>query len=187
MSRNLFIGTALLAFALFLLPGAGYSAKAPAPVIVPGLQLAGDFLIATYGESTDANNNEGHLDLAGEVSFGRRGLVSSVNITITYDTRDDGDDEICQLTDPSDVTYQIGKNGVGTLTVSVASDDNCTNPDSSSQTVVVTPPSAITFRAFLNPYSLRGGIISTASTFQDSNGDTVSVVNAEGTLDPAQD
>jgi hypothetical protein len=186
MSRNLIVGSAVLAFALFLFPAAGYNAIAP----LPGLTLAGPFLISSYGESTDANNNEGHLDLAGLVNFGRNGNVSSVNITITYDTRSDGNDEVCQLTDPSDVSYQIGKNGVGTLTVSVASDDNCYDPDSSTVVAFIIGrmvPPAITFRAFLNPYSLRGDIISTGSTFQDSNGNVVSVANTEGTLDPGQD
>jgi hypothetical protein len=177
MLRNLIIGTAVLAFALFGSPRAGYSAQAP------GLKLVGAFLITSYGESTDANDNEGHLDLAGELGFEKNGNVSSTNVTITYNTRSDQDDEICQLTDPSDVSYKIGRNGVGTMTVGVASDDNCYNPKAATAKIIVKASSpAITFRVFLNPNSLHGHIISTTSTLQDSSGDTVSVANTEGTL-----
>ncbi len=121
--------------------------------------------------------------MAGEIGFDKSGNVSSANVTITYNTRSDQDDEICQLTDPSDVSYKIGRNGVGTMTVGVASDDNCYNPNEATAKILVKASSpAITFRVFLNPNNLRGNIISTRSTLQDSSGDTVSVANTEGTL-----
>jgi hypothetical protein len=151
--------------------------------------LVGPRLIATYGGSTDTNNDEGHLNIAGLINFNGHGGASSLNVTIVYNERYDDDDFTCRLSAPSDLSFNLGPNGVGTLTLAIGPNDSCFSPALKQFAVPELKRfiPTITFRLFAlpsDPQSASGRLISTSSTLVDNDGDEIVVPNTEGTLLP---
>ena len=87
--------------------------------------LPGRHLISAAGAIRESAATEtATISLSGMIDFDKSGGASAVDITI--DLIDSGGDSIsCVLSAPADVAYTLSKEGMGTLTLTVASGDMC--------------------------------------------------------------
>lgn len=148
--------------------------------------INGPKILNAEGGTLDSNGNAGHIVLGGFVHLNRNGGAKSLNITIAYNDSpvNSGyllDSFVCNLTDPSDFTYSISK-GVGTATLTVASDDTCFQTIDPSVTGNEAGKS-ISFEI----YNAGGhvGMVSTGSTLFDGESDNLVNVAVSGEMNPS--
>ncbi len=135
---------------------------------------SGQMLLNGTGQTIDTDGDFGHESLAGNMNLTRKGGASALDVTLVYSDNDvPGDAETCQFTDPTDVSYSFSnKNKMGTLTLTVGTNDTCYSTLNGTGTTVNNSGNSLTF----NLYQGNGGLVlvSTNSTLIDGNSHTIS-------------
>lgn len=139
--------------------------------------ISGPKILSAAGGTTDNLGDPGYLVLGGHVVLNHNGGARSLNITMSYEDQYSGDAFTCTLTTPSDLTYSISK-GIGTLTLTVGSGEVC-NAYASYDNL----NNKITFQIYAVGSKVK--MVSTGSTLNDSNGDTVNPVGVSGEMVPS--
>jgi hypothetical protein len=150
------------------------------PVTGVRSSLSGPILISATGQTTDHDNDFGHLSLAGAANLNANGGADSLSLTLVYsDLASYFDAETCELTNPSDLTYSLS-NGAGTLTISLSSQDNCF--DTYTGYSILNSGNQLAFNLYA---PLSGGspvLVSTFSDIYNGVGDTIDDPGIVGTL-----
>lgn len=141
-----------------------------APSGIGNRQATGKRLAAGGGgaveNNLDAASNVGYMAMAGRMSLKRQKpsdlseTAKALDLTLTFENTDSTNFS-CHFTDPSDVSYTL-KKGIGTLTLTVGSNDTCGVPNAGN---------SISFNLYAA--GAKGRLVSTGSTLVDSNNDTI--------------
>ncbi|HLX38085.1 MAG TPA: hypothetical protein VKR29_09800 [Candidatus Binataceae bacterium] len=133
--------------------------------------FTGRHLISAEGAIRESTESEtGTIGLSGLIDFDTKGGASAVDITIAL--VDSGGDTIsCVLSTPADVAYTLSKEGIGTLTLTVASGDTCTTGNTGN---------SITFNFAV--LGNTGRVTATSIDLVDSMGDVVDLTTLTGAV-----
>ncbi len=140
---------------------------------IPKNRLGGIALFNALGGTTDTSSlhsDSGHLALAGRAALTPKGAAKSLDLTLSY-IDSDNDNFVCELTDPTDLSYSISK-GVGSLTLKVGANDSATCPNSVGESITFTLYSA----------GAQTRLIATSSSLADSFGDVIGSVAMAGSM-----
>lgn len=161
-------------------------AFALAGVAVASAQVAGPKILSARGGTTDNNGDDGHIAMGGLAVLDNSGGAKSLNFTIAYldnpnTSGSTGDDFVCEVTTPSDLSYSISK-GVGTLTLTLSKTDPCYKTVNPSLAFYNTGKS-ISFQVYALGSKLR--MVSTQSSLVDGEGDTIDNLAVSGEMNPS--
>ncbi len=133
--------------------------------------FTGRHLVSAAGVVRESAATEsGTIAMSGMIDFTKSGGASAVDITIAM--IDSGGDSIsCVLSTPTDVAYTLAKDGVGTLTLTVASGDACTTGNTGKSIV-------FNFVVLTN----TGRITATSINLVDTMSDVVDFTTATGAV-----
>jgi hypothetical protein len=204
MFRNQAVGAIIGVLGSFLLAAGTAAASGPYS------PLAGPRLISAQGGASDINfdlnlvnylgevifvsGQPGSIGVAGLIDFNNSGGANSVNVTVSFEdnfviettefTPGPVSGLSCVLTDPADVKYSLS-NGVGTLTLSVASDDSCTRTTDGTQLPANVGTASITFNLYVAArplFQVNGRIEAVGITFFDALGNSVVGTSLTGSI-----
>jgi hypothetical protein len=136
--------------------------------------ISGPKILSAAGGTIDTAGDPGYLVLGGFVTLNDHGGARSLDVTITYEDQYPEDAFTCTLTTPSDLTYSISK-GIGTLTLTVGSGEVC-----NAYALYDNLGNGITFQIYAVGSKVK--MVSTGSTLNDSNDDTVDPFGVSGAM-----